>query len=95
MDRIKCITFDQEAQNNLPKWVKDKMQKDRKEAQKKQLAIQVVKPMLLCVEKDTTFLNITLGNKYEMLQDIRHSYVIINDEGNEQVYGKERFKKLK
>ena len=37
MERIKCITFDKEAQDNLPKWVKDKMKKQRKEAESKQL----------------------------------------------------------
>lgn len=32
---IKCITFDKEAQNNLPKEVKDKMKADRKNAEQK------------------------------------------------------------
>ena len=32
MKPIKSITFDKKAQNNLPQWVKDKMQKDRNRA---------------------------------------------------------------
>ena len=48
MNKIKCITFDKEAQNNLPKWVKDKMQKDRKEAQDKQLILQGVSQSVVC-----------------------------------------------
>jgi hypothetical protein len=39
MDKIKSITFDIEAQNALPKHIKDKMRKDRKEAEDKQLLI--------------------------------------------------------
>lgn len=39
MDRIKSITFDKEAQNALPKHIKDKMRADRKEAEAKQLLI--------------------------------------------------------
>tara|TARA_R110000787_G_scaffold229259_4_gene336819 strand:+ start:503 stop:640 length:138 start_codon:yes stop_codon:yes gene_type:complete len=39
MDRIKSITFNKKAQDELPKWVKDKMKKDRKEAQAKQLIL--------------------------------------------------------
>jgi len=31
---IKSITFDKEAQENLPQWVKDKMKKDRENARK-------------------------------------------------------------
>ena len=48
MNKIKCITFDKEAQNNLPKWVKAKMQKDRKEAQDKQLILQGVSKSVIC-----------------------------------------------
>ena len=35
MKRIKCITFDKEAQDNLPQKIKDKMKKDREDARKK------------------------------------------------------------
>lgn len=35
MEKIKCITFDKEAQDSLPEWVKDKMKKDRKKAELK------------------------------------------------------------
>lgn len=34
MRKIKCITFDQEAKNDLPKHIKDRMKKDREEAMK-------------------------------------------------------------
>ena len=33
----KCITFDKEAQNNLPQHIKDKMKADREKAQNKQI----------------------------------------------------------
>ena len=36
MDKIKCITFDKEAQDALPQWVKDKMKADRKKAELKE-----------------------------------------------------------
>lgn len=42
MDKIKSITFNKEAQNNLPKEVKDKMKKDRKQAEKEQLILHGV-----------------------------------------------------
>ena len=46
MEKIKSITFDIEAQNALPKHIKDKMRKDRKEAEAKQLLIpRVVKSL--------------------------------------------------
>lgn len=32
MRLIKCITFDKEAQNNLPQHIKDKMKSDRDKA---------------------------------------------------------------
>ncbi len=35
-DKIKCITFDKEAQKNLPQDVKDKMKADREKARKSQ-----------------------------------------------------------
>lgn len=34
MGKIKCITFDKEAQNNLPQHIKDKMKLDRDKALK-------------------------------------------------------------
>lgn len=46
MDKIKSITFDNEAQNNLPKDVKDKMRKDRKQAEKEQLNLHGVSSSL-------------------------------------------------
>lgn len=46
MDKIKSITFDKEAQNNLPKEVKDKMRKDRKQAEKEQLILHGVSSSL-------------------------------------------------
>lgn len=36
MENIKCITFDKEAQDNLPQEIKDRMKADREMAQKKQ-----------------------------------------------------------
>ena len=36
MERIKCITFDKAAQDNLPQELKDKMKADRLKAQKEQ-----------------------------------------------------------
>lgn len=39
MEKIKCLTFDLEAQNKLPQNIKDKMKKDREEAIKKQLPV--------------------------------------------------------
>lgn len=35
MDKIKSITFDKEAQDNLPQHIKDKMKADRDNARKK------------------------------------------------------------
>ena len=32
MDKIKCITFDKNAQNQLPQHIKDKMKADRDNA---------------------------------------------------------------
>lgn len=34
MRKIKCITFDKEAQDNLPQHIKDKMKADRQKASK-------------------------------------------------------------
>lgn len=34
MEPIKCITFDKEAQDNLPQHIKDKMKLDRDNARK-------------------------------------------------------------
>lgn len=34
MERIKCITFDKKAQDNLPQHIKDKMKADRDKARK-------------------------------------------------------------
>lgn len=42
MEKIKCITFDMEAQNNLPKHIKEKMKKAREQAKAKQLPIHDV-----------------------------------------------------
>lgn len=36
MENIKCITFDKDAQDNLPQEIKDRMRADRERAQKKQ-----------------------------------------------------------
>ena len=36
MKKIKSITFDKEAQDNLPKDIKDKMKSDRAKAEKEQ-----------------------------------------------------------
>ena len=51
MEKIKCITFDKEAQNNLPKHIKDKMKADRKRAEAEQLNLHGVvgpKGTLVC-----------------------------------------------
>lgn len=56
MDRIKSITFNKEAQNNLPKEVKAKMQADRKQAEKEQLILHGVSQqseLLVCDCKNT------------------------------------------
>ena len=37
MDRIKCITFDKKAQDNLPEHIKAKMKADRETAKREQL----------------------------------------------------------
>jgi len=34
MEKIKCITFDKKAQDNLPQHIKDKMKADRDKAHK-------------------------------------------------------------
>ena len=34
---VRCITFDKEAQNALPQWVKDKMKSDRENARNNKL----------------------------------------------------------
>lgn len=34
MDKIKCITFDKNAQDSLPQHIKDKMKADRDNARK-------------------------------------------------------------
>ena len=34
MDKIKCITFDKNAQDSLPRHIKDKMKADRDNARK-------------------------------------------------------------
>ncbi len=36
MKKIKCITFDKEAQNALPNHIKEKMKADRKKAEQLQ-----------------------------------------------------------
>ena len=36
MDKIKCITFDKAAQDNIPQDIKDKMKADRAKAEKEQ-----------------------------------------------------------
>ena len=52
MDRIKSITFDKEAQDNLPQHIKDKMKADRDDARKKAeskgLNIPVVSKSVIC-----------------------------------------------
>jgi hypothetical protein len=35
MDKIKCITFDKNAQDSLPQHIKDKMKADRDNAERK------------------------------------------------------------
>lgn len=35
--KIKCLTFDLEAQDNLPQHIKDKMKADREKARKEQI----------------------------------------------------------
>ena len=35
MEKIKCITFDKDAQDKIPKHIREKMNKDREDAQKK------------------------------------------------------------
>ena len=42
MDKIKSITFDYEAQNNISLEVWDKMREDRKQAEKEQLILHGV-----------------------------------------------------
>ena len=39
MERIKCITFDKEAQDSLPQHIKDKMKADRDKARQEQLEV--------------------------------------------------------
>ena len=52
MDRIKSITFDKEAQDNLPHHIKDKMKADRDNARKKTkskgLNIPIVTKRFIC-----------------------------------------------
>ena len=41
MEKIKCITFDKEAQNNIPQHIKDKMKADREKAQNKDIPCEI------------------------------------------------------
>ena len=63
MDKIKSITFDKEAQNNLHKEVKDRMQKDRKQAEKKQLILHDVSNSLPTEDVDEINGNFTQAER--------------------------------
>ena len=39
MDKIKCITFDKNAQDSLPQHIKDKMKADRENARKNEMEV--------------------------------------------------------
>ena len=49
--KTKSITFDKEAQDNLPQHIKDKMKADRENARKKQLTIHSVSDLLIAWEQ--------------------------------------------
>ena len=73
MDKIKSITFDIEAQNALPKHIKDKMRKDLKEAEAKQCDI----PVVTCSAEEA----ITLLKYYEekCFKTINEKLVLVSD----------------
>ena len=52
MDKIKSITFNKEAQNNLSKEVKDKMREDRKQAENEQLILHGVRCSVVHCKND-------------------------------------------
>ena len=62
MKKIKSITFDQEAQDNLPQEIKDKMKsnqdKAREERKSKGLNIPSVEPRFALIEEDCENTNI-------------------------------------
>tara|TARA_R110000796_G_scaffold97429_2_gene204430 strand:- start:12797 stop:13075 length:279 start_codon:yes stop_codon:yes gene_type:complete len=64
-----------------------------KEQESKQPSLNGVVASVLCVESGE-FLSITIGKKYELLEEGSNYYMVSNDLGEEQSYQKKRFKKL-
>tara|TARA_R110000822_G_scaffold301415_1_gene425239 strand:+ start:835 stop:1119 length:285 start_codon:yes stop_codon:yes gene_type:complete len=84
MENIKCITFDKQAQDNLPQKIKDKMKenqdKAKKELETKGLNIPVVSDMFVYI--------------VETSKGVAHSYLQTYDKAQEEVKRLQpRFKK--
>jgi hypothetical protein len=60
----------------------------------KQLIIPVVMPMLLCIDAHVSW-DITIGRKYELIEETHIQYLIINDSGKKDWIHKDWFKKSK
>jgi hypothetical protein len=48
-----------------------------------------------CIDNDDGYLNLTIGKKYDAIDDVDGYYRITNDEGRSHLYYKERFEEVK
>ena len=69
-----------------------KLQLKNEELEQK-LTLQGVVASLLCVDRGDV-LNLTIGDKYELIEEGDDYYMVSNDLSEEQKYQKKRFKKL-